>query len=74
MAGNATSTLTKKRFSEIDAALQEFVGDPCTVEAILLAIRRIMNFDPNKKLYNEAHYARLKTWRQRKALLRAAAQ
>jgi hypothetical protein len=69
--GNATSTLTKKRFSEIEAAIRSFVDSEDMVKAIMADIRTIMNFNPQKKVYNEAHYRRLKQWRHRKALLRA---
>ena len=69
--GNATSTLTKKRFSEIECSVRSFVDSEDLVKAIMAEIRTIMNFNPQKKVYNEGHYRRLKQWRHRKALLRA---
>lgn len=51
MAGNATSTMSKKRFYEIQNGLIELFKDDERVDQALMLIKTTLNFDPDVPLY-----------------------
>jgi hypothetical protein len=63
-SGNAVSTMTKKRYFEIQKILCAHVT-PDEMEGVMSNIKSIMNFDPDKKLYDEGYGRRQKEWNAR---------
>jgi len=65
------STLSKKRYFELEERVKSILGDRCEAEAgmVMKAMREIMKFDPNVSRYSEEVREALgescRKWRQR---------
>ena len=51
MTGNAVSTVSKKRFYEIQNGLRDLFKDDERVESAIILIKTVLNFDPDVPLY-----------------------
>lgn len=60
--GQGHSTLTKKRYAEIEEHIRQFV-DNSVADKIMDTIKSVMNFNPDKPVYSPQHAERMKKYR-----------